>query len=113
MGYRPFGDMTSHYERVASVLKSMDVAFEINTSGYDYKAGESYPSIPFLKVLNRYDVPVTVGSDAHKPEHVGRHYDKAIEALKEAGYTSIVHFEKRKRFPKSLLPAVSDQIKHE
>ena len=86
-----------YYEKIASVLKELDVAFELNTSGYDYPAGEMYPSPSFLRILNDYEVPVTVGSDSHRPEHVGRHFDRAYEILREAGYDSIAYFERRKR----------------
>ena len=106
MGYHPKSDMTKCYERVASVLKEMDVAIEINTSGYDYPAGESYPSTPFLRILNRYGVPVTFGSDSHRPEHVGRHFERAYRVLKEAGYDSVAYFEGRKRIIKPVMSAV-------
>ncbi|MFC1539345.1 histidinol-phosphatase HisJ family protein [Candidatus Latescibacterota bacterium] len=101
MGYHPEGDMDELYNRVAEVLKEMDVAFEINTSGYDYPAGETYPSAQFMKVLNSHGVPVTVGSDSHRPEHVGRHFAKAADVLKEAGYDHVAYFEGRERILKS------------
>ena len=102
LGYRPSNDMTDYYEKVASVLKTMDVAVELNSSGYDYPAKEAYPSTPLLTILNRYKVPVTIGSDSHRPEHVGRHFEKAYQVLKEAGYESIAHFEGRRRVLKPL-----------
>ena len=105
-GYRPSGDITQLYEQVASIMKKMDVAVEINTSGYDNPAGEAYPSTSFLTVLNQYGVPVTVGSDSHKPEHVGRHFEKAYNVLKEAGYDSVAYFERRIRVLKPL-PLIS------
>ncbi|MFC1651159.1 histidinol-phosphatase HisJ family protein [Candidatus Latescibacterota bacterium] len=101
MGYHPEGDMSEQYNCVAGVLKEMDVAFEINTSGYDYPAREAYPSTEFIKILNSHDVPVTIGSDSHRPEHIGRHFDKAASVLKEAGYDRVAYFEGRKRILKS------------
>lgn len=103
-GYRPEKDMTEFYKKVASVMKKMDVAVEINTSGYDYPAEEIYPSPSFLAVLNRYGVPVTVGSDSHRPEHVGRHFEEAYNTLKKAGYDSIAYFDGRKRIMKPFPP---------
>jgi histidinol-phosphatase (PHP family) len=41
-------------------------------------------------------VPVTLGSDAHNPEEVGRYFEKAIKLLKEIGYEKIAKFTKRK-----------------
>ncbi len=103
-GYRPSKDITQLYKHVASVMKKMDVAVEINTSGYDNPAKEAYPSTSFLTVLNQYEVPVTVGSDSHRPEHIGRHFKKAYKVLKEAGYDSVAYFEGRKRVLKPLPP---------
>jgi len=103
-GYRPSGDLTQLYEQVASVMKKMDVAVEINTSGYDSPAEEVYPSPSFLTLLNQYGVPVTFSSDSHRPEHVGRHFGKAYKVFREAGYDSIAYFEGRKRVLKSLQP---------
>ena len=102
MGYRPDSDLEPLYEAVAGVFSEMNVAFELNTSGYDYPAREAYPAPAFLKILNRHNVPVTVGSDSHKPEHVGRHYDRALELLLEAGYDSVATFHKRQRSLKPL-----------
>ncbi len=100
MGYHPKSDMTQTYNRVALALKEMDLAFEINTSGYDYPAGEAYPSPQFLKIMNSRGVPVTVGSDSHKPEHVGRYFEQAAEVLRNASYDNVAYFENRSRILK-------------
>ena len=102
MGYRPSNDMTPNYEEVAALLKEMDLTAELNTSGFDYPAGETYPSLEFLKILNTYGVPVTIGSDSHRPEHVGRHFGRSHDVLVAAGYDSIAHFEARKRLLKPI-----------
>lgn len=102
MGYRPEGSLVETYERVASVLKSLDCTVEINTGGFDTAAGEPYPSLEFLKVLRRYDIPVTTGSDAHSPDSVGRYFDKAQEYLIEAGYKHIAFFRGRERIMRPL-----------
>jgi histidinol-phosphatase (PHP family) len=39
---------------------------------------------------------VTLGSDAHNPEEVGRYFDKAFKLIKEVGYEKIAKFTKRK-----------------
>ncbi|MFC1606340.1 histidinol-phosphatase HisJ family protein [Candidatus Latescibacterota bacterium] len=97
MGYYPDCDLGEMYERVAVALRSMDCTVEINTSGFDTAAEEQYPSVEFLQVLQRHDVTVTIGSDAHRPEDVGRHYDSVKAILDMAGYTHVAHFSERKR----------------
>lgn len=102
MGYRPSTDLTALYKEVATVFKEMDVAAELNTSGYDYPAREAYPSPVFLEILRKHDIPITVGSDSHKPEHVGRHFEKVSALLSDAGYDSVAYFQKRERTLRTL-----------
>lgn len=97
MGYRLSGDMTAYYEKTAAVLREMDLAFEVNTSGFDTAAEEQYPSLEFLRILNRHGVPATMGSDSHRPEHVGRHFERAYGVLREAGYEHVAFFRNRER----------------
>jgi histidinol-phosphatase (PHP family) len=40
-------------------------------------------------------VPVTLASDAHYPDHVGRDFDRAFELLRSVGYDTITVFEQR------------------
>ncbi|MBN1294407.1 MAG: histidinol-phosphatase HisJ family protein [Candidatus Latescibacteria bacterium] len=102
MGYRPANDMSGLYEHVAEVLKSMDCTVEVNTSGIDSAAREPYPSLEFLRILCAKGVPVTVGSDSHNAESVGRYYDRVSEYIKEAGYNHIAYFKGRKRILKPI-----------
>jgi histidinol-phosphatase (PHP family) len=97
MGYRLSGDMTPYYERTAAALREMDLAFEVNTSGFDTAAEEQYPSLEFLRVLNRHGVPVTLGSDSHRPGQVGRYFGRAYRVLREAGYDRVAYFRNRER----------------
>jgi histidinol-phosphatase (PHP family) len=96
------GDMTGYYERTAEALRMMDVAVEVNTSGIDSDAGEAYPSADFLRILNRYGVPVTAGSDSHRPEQVGRHFDTVCPLLRSAGYDRVAFFKNRERVMKPI-----------
>ena len=64
-------DLTPLYEETARVFKQANVCAEVNTAGLRYPAGEIYPSLAMLKILHRYDVPVSLGSDAHTPEQLG------------------------------------------
>jgi histidinol-phosphatase (PHP family) len=42
-------------------------------------------------------VPITFGSDAHKPEEVGMNFAEAISLARETGYTESCRFAKRIR----------------
>jgi len=96
-GYKPDKDLTCIYEQTAMTLKHANVCIDVNTSGLYKPVGEIYPQEKFLKICYKHNVPVTLGSDAHKPEHVGRDFDKAVSLIKRAGYREIVRFSKRQR----------------
>ena len=38
---------------------------------------------------------ITLGADAHHPEHVGSHLEVALHTAWEAGLHSLTHFEQR------------------
>jgi histidinol-phosphatase (PHP family) len=90
-------DLTPLYEETARVFKQANVCAEVNTAGLRYPAGEIYPSLAMLEILHRYDVPVTLGSDAHTPEQVGCDLKNTLQLVKAVGYSEIAFFEQRKR----------------
>lgn len=99
-GHRATVDMTSEIEKTARIFKETGVTVEINTSGRRKTVGEMYPALKDLIIYCRAGVPLTFGSDAHKPEEVGCDYDKAVELAKQAGYTEYVMFKERKVYRK-------------
>jgi len=98
-GYYPKNGWDDIQEDVAKALGESGMVVEVNTSGMDKPVGEFYPGANFLCRLRKYGVPVTLGSDAHSPDEVGRYFDRAVALLKEIGYTEIMSFEKRERKP--------------
>jgi len=46
-----------------------------------------------LQELRIRKVPVTVNSDAHRPEHLSGFYPEAKSVLKENGFTEIALFD--------------------
>ena len=94
--FHPTVDMSDEIEENARVYKKAGVVIEINSSGLHKPAREIYPSLEHLKAYFKKGVPITFGSDAHKPEQVGRDFDKAREWAMSAGYKEYVMFEKRK-----------------
>ena len=94
--FHPTEDMSEEIEENARVIKASGAVIEINSSGIHKPAREIYPSLRDLKIYHAHGVPITFGSDAHKPEQVGRDFDKAVLWAREAGYKEYVMFEKRK-----------------
>lgn len=97
-GYRPSRDFRSSVEKIARLLAAAGTAVEINTAGLAHRAGEMYPSEDILGILFDCNVPVTLGSDAHRPEQVGRFFPEAAEKIAGAGYRAISGFSQRKRY---------------
>ncbi len=58
------------------------------------------PSIDFDEILGLYHKlggkVITIGSDAHRAQDVGRHIPYIQEELKKIGFTEICTFEKMK-----------------
>ncbi len=97
-GHRlPDRAMEPYWKETARVLKENGLCFELNSSGRAAPAGEFYPGRRLLELCFREKVPVTLGSDAHGPEQVGRYFDGALALLQEIGYRELAVFTKRQR----------------
>jgi histidinol-phosphatase (PHP family) len=104
-GFRPPGDLSELYEDCLLRVAASGLAVEVNTAGLRKPAQEIYPHPDFLRRCRELDIPVTLGSDAHAPEEVGRDFEPAALMLEEAGYEEIAVFEGRRRRMVPLLAA--------
>ena len=96
---KKFGFRPSNYE---SVLRSMTeiyecaaakgICLELNTAGLRVAADEIYPSPELLRAAFRAGMKITLGSDAHKPEHVAYGFDRAAELARSVGWTTHTAF---------------------
>lgn len=93
--YAPTTDPREIYEAAAHAMAHSGVAAEVSTAGLRKPCREVYPAPRFLKALREAGVPVTVGSDAHAPSEVGYAWDRALGALRHAGYDSVLVFRGR------------------
>jgi histidinol-phosphatase (PHP family) len=93
------------YDRIVSRIRQRDLTVELNTSGWDHVPGEPYPAMAILAKLSAAGVGVTLGSDAHHPDQIGRHYGRALALLRSVGYTHLVSFDLRRRTPVSIKTA--------
>jgi histidinol-phosphatase (PHP family) len=84
------------YEKLAKLLRETGVCLELNTSGLDMPAGEFYPAPALLSRCIDEGVNIVLGSDAHTPEDVGRHFPLAMDMLREMGVRETVVFSRRK-----------------
>jgi len=84
------------YAPVTEAIAESGVAVEVSTAGLRKPARELYPNPGFLAACRERGVPVTLGSDAHSPDVVGRDFDRARELLRSAGYETVTVFERRR-----------------
>lgn len=104
--YGDFKDKHIHYpdfkDLLDSILKAIiqnGKGIEINTSGIRYGLGQPHPS---FEILARYKALggecITIGSDAHTPKDIMRHFDEGKELLKKAGFSYFTTYVKRKPY---------------
>lgn len=78
-------------------LAAADMAVELNTAGLRRAAREIYPSPLLLSMARERGIPILFGSDAHRPEDVGREFDRAVALARETGYTEYAVYRARQR----------------
>jgi len=93
--FKPTRPMAEEHRSVARLLSARGMALEVNTAGIRRGTGSLYPERPFLEACVREGVPLTLGSDAHTPEDVGRDYEQAFDLLRSLGVTEIATYERR------------------
>lgn len=94
-------------QEIDEILKkviAMGKGIELNTAGWKYGLAFCHPH---PEILCRYKELggeiITVGSDAHKPEHVAYDFQKAADVLKACGFKYYTEFQGREPIFKQLL----------
>jgi len=96
-GRNPSSTFDKEVDDILTIIKDKDLTVELNTSGYNHPVSEAYPAPGIIKKCHKAGVNMTLGSDAHNPDDVGRHFDRAFPLLRAAGYTHLATFTKRRR----------------
>jgi histidinol-phosphatase (PHP family) len=95
--YRPAGDPLRFAEPALQAVARAGLAVEVNTAGLRKPCREIYPSKELLARCFQLNIPVTLGSDAHTEDDVGRDFAYARELLLQTGYRRLTVFAKRRR----------------
>ncbi|MGN0396516.1 MAG: histidinol-phosphatase HisJ family protein [Candidatus Fimimorpha sp.] len=102
--YRPDKTKPYHYIDYADILDEIlktliqkGKGIECNTAGFKYGLSEPNPE---RALLTRYrelgGEIITIGSDAHKPEHIAYDFAKIPDLLSECGFRYYTVFQQRK-----------------
>jgi len=92
-GHRPPRPLEDAARALAERIARAEVVVEVNTAGLRKPVAELYPDVTLLRLLREQGVAVTFGSDAHSPQDVGRDFDAALAAVREAGFDSYAALE--------------------
>jgi histidinol-phosphatase (PHP family) len=66
---------------------------EVNTRGiYKGRSEELFPGVKALEKIHEMQIPITLSSDAHRPEELSAYFDEAIVILKNIGFRHLMKF---------------------
>jgi histidinol-phosphatase (PHP family) len=93
----PDRDPRAFYEPAVEAIAESGIAVEVSTAGLRKPVGELYPAREFAEMCVEAGASFALSSDAHRPEHVGFEYDRAVEFLDQLGVGEVCVFERRRR----------------
>ncbi len=96
-GGKPYHPPVDLYQAVIDAAVASGTAVEVSSAGLRQAPQEIYPAPLFLEMFNQAGVPITLASDAHRPEDTAWEFDEIIGHARAAGYTEYLQFEKRTR----------------
>ena len=94
---RYFSEDEPWYRRLVmdllNILRQSGTIVEVNTRGiYKKRCDDLYPGHWVLKEIKKKGIPVTLSSDAHRPEEIDGYYAEAQEILRSIGFKNLVYF---------------------
>lgn len=91
--YAKFADIL---DEILRQIIAQGKGIEINTAGFKYGLGHPNPTEDILRRYRELGGEIlTIGADAHKPEHVAYAFDKVPDILKASGFRYYTVFRKR------------------
>lgn len=94
-GIYPFEKVKPIIEKILKIVIQKGKGIELNTSYHRYGLQDTTPSVDILKLYHKLGGRIiTIGSDSHKPEHLGAYIEEAKSLLKELGYQDYCTFDR-------------------
>lgn len=94
-GVYPFEKVKPYVEKILKKVIEDGKGIEVNTSSHRYGLKDTTPSKDILELYRELGGKiVTIGSDSHKPEHLGAYVAETREMLKSLGFTTFCTYEK-------------------
>jgi histidinol-phosphatase (PHP family) len=98
-GLTPQRDHSRLVGEILDRIARNGMVLEINTSGWDRPCKEPYPSFGILEQAVSRGIGLTLGSDAHAPGEVGRHFGRVRKLLERLEVKQLVGFERLEAIP--------------
>jgi histidinol-phosphatase (PHP family) len=93
--------IAAEMEKLTETAARFDRALEVNANAYLwsqlYSVDDFDPLQEFLAMARRNAAPVSIGSDAHKPQFVAKWFEHLQGVLKNAGIEQYASFKNRRR----------------
>ena len=94
-GSYPFEKIKPYLEKIFKRVIEDGKGIEFNTSFHRYGLKDTTPSRDILKLYRDLGGRiVTIGSDSHRPEHLGAYVQEEKELLSDLGFTVFCTYEK-------------------
>jgi len=94
--YLPTIDLSDEIDAALDAIAAQDgLVVEINTAGWHKPCADAYPSADIVHKCWLRGIPMTINADAHQAQHLLRDFDKAVERMRDAGYTQVARFANR------------------
>lgn len=89
-------DSWDQIDEILRLLIQSGKGIELNTAGLKYGLGHPHPHEQILKRYRELGGELlTIGSDAHQPEHLAYDFPKVPEILRQCGFSYYAEFHKR------------------
>lgn len=95
--YLPTTDIRFLAREALKAIKQANMVVEINVAGWRKPIAEAYPSPSLLGEIAELEIPITFGSDAHRPDQVGLYSDEVEAIARGYGYTKCALYRGRDR----------------
>lgn len=94
-GLYPFEKVRPMIIEILKTVIAEEKGIEINTSSHRYGLTDLMPSREILRLYRELGGKIiTIGSDSHKPEHLGTFIEESKEELRKIGFTQFCTYEK-------------------
>lgn len=95
-------DISEYYDIIAKCFReliALDKGIEINSSGLRQLYKKTFPDLELLKLYRECGGKIiTVGSDSHRTEDLGKGIADALKLAEEAGFKDVFYFKRHRPY---------------